>query len=110
MNKEANVALNDIIDYFRNNEYYLKCISLKKQMENNNDINTRVEKIKQLQKQYVNSNFSDEDMKEELDLLEKELLDIPIYNEYNRNLEEMNKQIEYFKEEMNHYFNDILNK
>ena len=100
--------LKEITAYFRENKYVKECLLIKEQMKENQDIQNKINRIKTLQKKFVNSNFSDMDIKLQLDNLESDLLLIPIYCEYMRNLEEINKQIEYFKEEMNNYFDEII--
>lgn len=81
---------------------------LKALMEKNSEIKELVEKIKELQKKYIRSGY-DEKLKEELDVLEKRLYAIPIYDIYQRHLEEVNQMINYVKDEMNDYFYKVLN-
>ena len=67
-----------------------------------------VEKIKELQKKYIRSGY-DDSIKEKLDSLEEKLYSIPIYFTYKRHLDEVNRMINYVKDEMNDYFYKILN-
>ena len=100
--------LNEIVEYIKNTKEYKTCIDLKIQMDDNEDINSLVKKIKILQKKYIRTN--DKDIKNELDSLEKELNEIPIYHIYMENLEKVNEMINYVKDELNNYFDLLLNE
>ena len=109
MVKQLNKALEEVITYIKESNDYKECIRLKSLMENNNEIKELVEKIKVLQKKYIRSCY-DEDIKEELDSLEEKLYSIPIYDIYQRHLDEVNKMIGYVKDELNDYFYKLLNE
>ena len=94
--------LDEVVKVIKDSKEYKTCIDLKKQMESNEDNNLLVKKIKILQKKYIRTN--DKDIKLELDNLEKELNEIPIYHIYMENLEKVNDMINYVKEELNSYF------
>ena len=108
MSEDINKQLNDIISYIQNTKEYKTCIKLKEQMSNNDNINKLVSEIKKLQKEYIKR--KDDSIKKQLDLLEDELNQIPIYNIYNKNLEIVNDMISYVKDELNNYFDLLLNK
>lgn len=103
MNKE----LDELVSYIKNTSSYKKCISIKEKMDKNEEICSLIEEIKSLQKKYVKSNY-DDSIKKELDSLESKLNSIPIYVEYNNNLEEVNKMIDLVKDELNDYFSELL--
>ena len=103
MNKE----LDELVSYIKNTSSYKKCIFIKEKMDKNEEICSLIEEIKSLQKKYVKSNY-DDSIKKELDSLESKLNSIPIYVEYNNNLEEVNKMIDLVKDELNDYFTDLL--
>ena len=103
MNKE----LDELVSYIKNTSSYKNCISIKKKMDENEEICSLIEKIKSLQKKYVKSNY-DDSIKEELDKLEFKLNSIPIYVEYNNNLEKVNEMIDLVKDELNDYFTDLF--
>ena len=103
MNKE----LDELVSYIKNTSSYKKCISIKEKMDKNEEICSLIEEIKSLQKKYVKSNY-DDSIKKELDSLESKLNSIPIYVEYNNNLEEVNKMIDLVKDELNNYFSELL--
>lgn len=107
--EELDKALDEVILCIKDSLEYKKCISLKEKMSNNTRIVDLVNKVKRLQKKYIRSNF-DENIKKELDSLEEELNDIPIYHIYMDNLEIVNQKIEYVKDSLNDYFMNLLNK
>lgn len=100
--------LDEVVKVIKDSKEYKTCIDLKKQMESNEDINSLVKKIKILQKKYIRTN--DKSIKLELDNLEKELNEIPIYHIYIENLEKVNDMINYVKDELNNYFDLLLNE
>ncbi len=107
MVKYMNKALDDIVNCIKNSSEYLDCIEIKEKMNKNIEITSRVEKIKNLQKKYVrtqDSNFLDE-----IETIEKELNEIPLYVIYNQKLEVVNSKINYVCDETNNYFNNLLN-
>ena len=103
-----NRALEDLVSYIKNTSSYKNCISIKEKMDKNEEICRLVNDIKILQKKYVKSNYLDKELKNELDELEQRLNEIPIYVEYMNNLEEVNKMIDFVKDELNDYFTTLL--
>ena len=77
-------------------------------MASNEELVSLIEKIKKLQKKYVNTN--DQELLVELEKLERELNNIPIYVIYMQYLEKVNEKIEFVKDELNNYFYEVLNK
>ena len=101
--------LNKIIEYIKNTEAYKNCIDLRKQMNKNTELIKLIEEIKSLQKEYIKSNF-DKTIKTKLDE-KNDLLDkYPIYNSYNKYLEEVNQMINYVNDELNDYFERVVNE
>lgn len=103
-----NEALNEVINTIINSDDYKKCIELKNTMTSNEELVSLIEKIKKLQKKYVNTN--DQEILVELEKLEEELNNIPIYVIYMQYLEKVNEKIEFVKDELNNYFYEVLNK
>lgn len=103
-----NEALNEVINTIINSDDYKKCIELKNTMSSNEELVSLIEKIKKLQKKYVNTN--DQEILVELEKLEEELNNIPIYVIYMQHLEKVNEKIEFVKDELNNYFYEVLNK
>ena len=100
--------LNKVIDYITNTESYQNTIKLREQMNNNKELNDLIEEIKSLQKKYIKNNSVS--IKQELDEKTKELEEYPIYNIYNKNLEEVNQMIDYVNDELNDYFEKVINE
>ena len=100
--------LDELIDYIKNTIEYKKCLELKTRMSNNSNINNLIENIKNLQKKYIKSNY-DSDIKVELDKLNDELNNIPLYITYSENLEKVNQMISYVNDELTDYFYKVLN-
>lgn len=106
--EELSNSLDEVVNCIKNSKEYKKCISLKKKMEDNDEINSLIKEIKLKQKKYIRNN--DFNKKNELDLLENKLNDIPVYHIYMENLEVVNEMINYVKDELNDYFFKLLNK
>ena len=104
-----NRALNDVVDYIKDSNEYKTCLDLKKRMSDNEEVNALVRQVKLLQQKYIKSNYNKE-IKKELDEINKRLDDIPIYVIYKQNLEKVNNMINTVKDELNNYFDDLLNK
>lgn len=103
-----NEALNEVINTIINSDDYKKCIELKNTMSSNEELVSLIEKIKKLQKKYVNTN--DQEILVELEKLEEKSNNIPIYVIYMQYLEKVNEKIEFVKDELNDYFYEVLNK
>ena len=103
-----NEALNEVINTIINSDDYKKCIELKNTMSSNEELVSLIEKIKKLQTKSVNTN--DQEILVELEKLEEELNNIPIYVIYMQYLEKVNEKIEFVKDELNNYFYEVLNK
>lgn len=107
MVSQLNKALDDVINCIIESDDYKKCEEIKKQMNNNTELMELIDKIKKLQKKYVNTN--DDDTLIELKELEEKLNSIPIYVIYMQYLDRVNEKIEYVKDELNDYFYKVLN-
>jgi len=102
-------SLNDLINYIKNSNEYRTCIELKNKMNDNDEVNALVKQVKSLQQKYIKSNY-DENIKKELDEINSKLDNIPIYVIYKQNLEKVNNMINLVKDELNDYFDKLLNK
>ena len=107
MEKKLNKALDELIYVVKNSYDYKKCIEIKEKLSKNDDVKRLVNEIKQYQKKYVREN--NKDILKILDDKTKELKEIPLYNVYMRHLEKVNEMIEVIKEELNEYFDNLLN-
>lgn len=109
MVRQLNKAIEDVILYIKSSDDYKKCVELKEKMSNNNELCSLIEEIKNVQKKYVRSNF-DDNVKLELDELERKINDIPIYVIYMQHLSKVNEMINLVKDELNDYFYKLLNE
>lgn len=102
-------ALDEVITSIKDSKEYIEVLEIKRQMEKNSELIDLIEKVKDLQKKYVKKNY-DSKIKEELDEVEDKLNSIPIYNIYLEKLKLVNEKIDYVKDSLNEYFDDLLNK
>lgn len=107
MEKKLSKDLNDLIVSVTESDDFKECIRLKKKMEDSSEIKELVENIKILQKKYVRTD--DSDIKEELDKVQNRLDSIPLYASYQAKLMEVNRKIDIIKDELNEYFNNVVN-
>lgn len=103
-----NNAIDEVINTIINSSDYKACIEIKEKMSSNEELVSLINKIKSLQKKYVNTD--DEKILKELNKLEEELNNIPIYVIYMQHLEKVNEMINLVNDELNNYFYDVLNK
>lgn len=101
-------AIKEVVESITDSYEYKECVRIKELMESNEEISDRVKRIKLLQKKYIRTN--DSDIKCELERLEKELNDIPIYNTYMQYLSIVNDKINYITDEVNDYFYKLFNE
>ena len=101
-------CLDELLLFIQNSSEYQKCLSLKEKMKDNEEIQTLVADVKKYQKKYVQSGY-DSKIKETLDDLEKRLSEIPIYVVYLENLSKVNEEIDYIRDSLNDYFDDLFN-
>lgn len=107
--ENVNKALDEVIECITKSSDYQNCISYQKQMESNEEIMRLVNQIKKTQKKYIRSQY-DSKIKEELDSLEEQLMDIPLYHMYADSLENVNLMIDMVKGRINDYFDQLLNE
>ena len=101
--------LDDVILCIKESIEYKNVIDINKKMDSNEELKKKINDIKLLQKKYVKSNY-DSSVKKDLDKLNDELLEVPIYRIYLDNLSVVNEKIEYVKDSLNDYFYDLFNK
>jgi cell fate (sporulation/competence/biofilm development) regulator YmcA (YheA/YmcA/DUF963 family) len=101
--------LDDVILCIKESHEYKMVLDIKKKMDSNEELKKKINDIKLLQKKYVKSNY-DVSVKKDLDKLNDELLEVPIYRIYLDNLSVVNEKIEYVKDSLNDYFYDLFNE
>lgn len=102
-------ALELVIDTIKESSEYKKCLELKELMNNNNYLKELIQEIKDLQKRYVRNSY-DLSTGERLNKKIKELEEIPLYRVYLNNLSVVNNYIDYVRDSMNEYFDNLLNE
>lgn len=70
--------LDGVILCIKESNEYKNVIDIKKKMDSNEELKKKINDIKLLQKKYVKSNY-DSSVKKDLDKLNDELLEVPIY-------------------------------
>ena len=101
--------LDEVILCIKSSQEYQMCISLKNKMSNNDEVIHLIEEVKRVQKQYIRSGY-DKELKKELDRLNHDLDEIPIYVIYKENLNIVNEKIDMVRDYLNDYFYQLLNK
>lgn len=107
--ENLNKSIDELIDVVINSHEYQTCIKLRMQMSSNHELMRLIDDVKNLQKKYIKSNYSEE-LKQQLQEKKEKLNKIPIYIIYNENLEVVNNMINVINDELNSYFYDKLNK
>jgi len=102
-------AVDDLIEEIKKSDLYLHHLQIRKQLLNRNDIIEEIEAIKKMERAYVKSNFSNLENKAQMDEKLFNLRQKPLYKMYEQSLSEINGLFVYFKDDLNDFFNDLLN-
>lgn len=108
MEKKLSKAISEVVTSITDSEEFKECIRLKEMMDKSSEIKELVDAIKVLQKKYVRT--QDEKVKEELDAKQVRLDSIPLYDSYQKKLAEVNRKIDFIKDELNDYFYKVVNE
>ena len=108
MEKKLSKAVSEVVSAITDSVEFKECIRLKEKMDQNSEIKELVETVKKLQKKYVRT--QEESVKEELDKVQERLDSIPLYDSYQKKLAEVNRKIDFIKDELNNYFYNVVNK
>lgn len=107
MEKKVYKTIQDIITIISNSYEFKKCNDLKEKLDKNREVKDLVNTIKKLQKDYVRT--MDDEIKGQLAVLEDKLNNIPLYVEFEQAVAEVNKKIDFVKDELNNYFYTVVN-
>ena len=107
MNKEILNKVLEIIEYIKNTPDYKGYLKAKELLDKDIKLKELIEKIKQTQKLLVKT--KDLKLEKELEKLNQELNNNPLYIEYNNYLNEVNNMLIIFENKINKYFNDVFN-
>ena len=110
MNEEILNKVDEIIDYIKTSDLYQKYLVIEKSMTNNEDINKLIKEIKILQKKAVREEQQNNISKvKEIDKIISDKLtklnNIPLYNEYNIVVDELNDIFLNIKKTIQTYIN-----
>lgn len=97
----------EIIQVIMNSEDYLECIRYQDEISNDSFLSSLIDECKKMQKEYLYTQSDDTYGK--LCLLQEQLFSHPIYSIYLRHLDAVNEMINYVKNELNLYFDEVMN-
>ena len=106
LSKESLDILDKIVIAIKSSKEYKECINIKKKMSKDIELLKLTNEVKILQQKYIRSNFN-KTIKNELDIKNKLLEDNKLFIEYNYYLNIVNKKIDFIKDTLNNYFNDL---
>lgn len=106
MNSDITKKIDELFDELKQSSLYKNYISAKKQLEENSEIASIIEKIKRLQKIAVNN--KDDVVEKELKVLYKKLDSYPLYQSYIEFKEELEYELKTISKEFSNYFHEIL--
>lgn len=98
--------INELFNLLEESNVFKDYVKIKKQLEEDKDINNLIEDIKRYQK--IATNNKDNSVEEKLKELYLKLESYPIYQSYLNIKEELNEELFGIKEVFDKYFSDIL--
>jgi len=106
MNKDVIDEINSLINSIKESSIYKEYKNLELKISKNKDIKLLIKDIRVLNKKLVKTPSID--LEKELKLKEKELNDIPLYNEYKEKLDELNNLLLVIKNKMDNFIKELL--
>jgi len=106
-NQEILNKVQEIVELIKSSEDYQKYLYLENKMKNHPTIPNIIEEIKKLQKEVVQRESQGLDIssiEQRLSSLEKELKDIPLYQDFLYEQEKLNNQFIYIKDTIEQLF------
>ena len=113
MEKLCNIEplIDDLVSSIKDSDKYKRYILVRDKIKLDNDIMTRIKRVKSLQKEIVNLKYKNKDYRDkdiEIDNILKELNSYPIYVEYDYLVEDLNYEIKYIKDSIEDEINKIV--
>ena len=108
-NEEIEEKALELVKTIKEDNDYKEYIELRKKIKSNKEIIEAIDRVKSLQKSYVNSAYLDDNIKQELDNELNLLESIPLYKEYLIKEKKINNILINIREGLNIIFEDILN-
>ncbi len=103
---EIRDKINSLFDEFESSELYQRYVSVKRQLEQSEDVMNTIKEIKRLQK--IATNNQDNDVENKIKKLYKILDETPIYQSYMIIKDEVNETLYGVKEIFEKYFSELL--
>ncbi|MEE0699400.1 MAG: YlbF family regulator [Bacilli bacterium] len=103
---EIKDKINSLFDEFESSELYQRYVSVKRQLEQSEDVMNTIKEIKRLQK--IATNNQDNDVENKIKKLYKILDETPIYQSYMIIKDEVNETLYGVKEIFEKYFSELL--
>lgn len=103
---EIKDKINSLFDEFESSELYQRYVSVKRQLEESEDVMNTIKEIKRLQK--IATNNQDNDVENKIKKLYKILDETPIYQSYMIIKDEVNETLYGVKEIFEKYFSELL--
>lgn len=107
LSNDTEKALSNLINHIKEDDDYKNCLRLKKVMNDDKDLTKIINEVKSLQKKYIRSNY-DKVIKEKLKEKENLLNSNTTFIEYNYYLDKINSKIDMIKNELNDYFQSVV--
>ena len=98
--------INNMFDEFEETNLYKSYLSVKEQLEKNEEINNIINDIRRMQK--IATNNKDSVIEKELKELYKKLESYPLYQSYLIIKEELNNELFMISNQFDKYFNELL--
>ncbi len=107
LSKEIKIKVEEIVEIIKNSSEYKEYLLLEEKMKNHSRIPKLIEEIKKSQKELVRLQTEGKNIEEKekvLSTLEKELLEIPLYNDFIDAQKKLNEVFSLIKETMDNIF------
>ena len=105
MEKLLDKKVLEVISVIVNSKDYKRCVMLREKTKTNKELMKLIDDLKVAQQEYVKYQKNEDTVYE----LTKKLEDIPIYVSYMNSLEKVNEMISYVSDDLNEYFNKLVN-
>lgn len=97
LSREVLKKIDELVVIIHDSKEYKNYLSIKKQLEENVQINQLIKEIKQEQQYVVKNNLNNQEEDRKLQEKIKKLKSIPLYNEYLNAIDELNAYLEPIK-------------
>lgn len=109
-NEEIEKKALELVKAIKEEKDYKEYINLRKKLNENENIMSKMQEVKRLQKEYVKGAYLDKEIETKLNSLLKELEQLSLYQEYLAKEKEINNILNDISEGLNIMFNKLLNE